>query len=137
LFTSTDIDNSCGSFWAVRPFSDHTSGFPARPVYPQGRLGRRRANGKRAFFRTYATAGKARRLRNNPNVEVAPATFSGKATGPALRARARRLDGAEAAHAAELINRKHPFFQGVLVRLGHRLMRYRTLHYGLTPVDGS
>ena len=37
--------------------------------------------GDRAFFRTYDKAWKAKRLRHNQNVEVAPSTGGGKATG--------------------------------------------------------
>jgi PPOX class probable F420-dependent enzyme len=90
-------------------------------------------DGERAYFRTWDTAWKARRLRNNPAVEVAPSTASGKPTGPAIRARARLLDGAEARHAAKLIARKHPVLQRVLVPAFHRLTRKRTLHYEITP----
>ena len=52
-------------------------------------------DGDRAFFRTWHTAWKARRLARNPNVEVAPATLRGKPTGPAVPARARLLEGDE------------------------------------------
>ena len=90
--------------------------------------------GDHAFFRTYHTAGKAKRLRNNPVVEIAPSTMLGKPTGPAVHARAQLLSGEEARHAARSLHRTYPLFQGVLVRLGHRLMRFKTLHYELTPV---
>src|SRR5438477_8753926 len=58
--------------------------------------------GDHAFIRTYDRAWKAKRLRNNPDVEVAPSTALGKQTGGAVRARARLLDGEEAQHAARL-----------------------------------
>ena len=90
-------------------------------------------DGTRAFFRTYDKAWKSRRLRNDPRVQIAPSTWRGRQTGPPLHARARLLDGAEAERAGRLIDRKHPVFQRVLVRLGHRIQRYRTLHYELTP----
>lgn len=88
----------------------------------------------RAFFRTYDRAGKAKRLRNNSDVEIAPSTMRGKPTGPSVRAHARLLSGDEASHAAKAISRKHRILQGVLVPLSHRLARYKTLHYELTPV---
>ena len=91
----------------------------------------------RAFFRTYDKAGKAKRLRNNPEVEIAPSTFGGKATGESVQARARLLSGDEAKLAARLIARKHPFLQGIMVRWAHPLMRYKTLHYEVTPVEGG
>ncbi len=91
--------------------------------------------GDRAFFRTYNRAGKAKRLRNNPNVEVAPCTMRGKPTGPSIRAKARLLSADEAKIAAKAIARKHRILQGILVPLSHRLARYKTLHYELTPTD--
>jgi PPOX class probable F420-dependent enzyme len=89
--------------------------------------------GDHAFFRTYATAGKAKRLRNNSVVELAPSNMRGDPTGPAIRARANLLDGPEADHAKELINRKHPFLQGWFVQLYHRLRHMQTVHYELDP----
>lgn len=93
--------------------------------------------GDRAFFRTYDRSGKARRLRQTSLVEVAPATWRGRRTGPSIRATARLLDGAESERAGRLIDAEHPWFQRLLVRLGHRLRRYRTLHYELRPAGGE
>jgi PPOX class probable F420-dependent enzyme len=92
-------------------------------------------DGGRAFFRTYDKAWKARRLRNNPEVEVAPATVSGKPRGEPIHGRTRLLSDEEAAHARRLIARRSPFLQGVVVPLNHRLMRRRTLHYELVPSE--
>ncbi|GGZ95224.1 PPOX class F420-dependent oxidoreductase [Streptomyces echinoruber] len=90
-------------------------------------------DGDRAYFRTPGGTWKVKRIRNNPEVELAPSTFRGRPTGPAVRARARLLEpgGAEDRHAARLLRRKYPFVQGVLVPLAHKLMRTRTLHYEL------
>jgi uncharacterized protein len=93
-------------------------------------------DGDRAFFRTYDRAGKARRLRNNPRVLVAPSTLRGQVTGPAVQARATLLDGAQARVAARALARRHRLLQAVLVPLGHRLRRYQTLHYELEPDAG-
>ena len=92
--------------------------------------------GDRAFVRTWEKAGKVKRIRNNPNVEIAPSTMRGKPTGPAIRARARILSGDESAHAARAIARKYPFLQGFLIPLLHRLRRYQTVHIELTPAEG-
>jgi PPOX class probable F420-dependent enzyme len=89
--------------------------------------------GGRAFFRTYDRAGKAKRLRGSPDVEIAPSTFRGEATGPRLPAQVRLLVGDEAKQARRALRRRHPVLQGVFVPLSHRLARYRTLHYELTP----
>ena len=89
--------------------------------------------GDHAFIRTYDRAWKARRIRNNPEVAIAPSTTTGKPTGPAIRARVRLLDGDEAAHAARLLARKNPVLQRIFVPAYHRLRGYRTLHYELRP----
>jgi uncharacterized protein len=90
-------------------------------------------DGERAYVRTWDSAWKAKRMRNNPAVLVAPSTVRGRATGPAIGARSRLLDGEEAARAERAIARRQPILQGVLVPLFHKLMRYRTLHFELTP----
>ena len=88
-------------------------------------------DGDRAFFRSYDKAWKTKRLRNNPNVEVAPATVKGTPTGPALEARATLLHSEQATVAAHALARRHRVLQGVMVPLMHRLKRYRTMHYEL------
>ena len=92
--------------------------------------------GDRAFIRTFDRAWKARRLRNNPEAEIAPSTARGKATGPAFRVRTRLLSSDEAAHASKALARKHRIVHGILVPLAHRLRGHKTLHFELTPVDG-
>lgn len=52
--------------------------------------------GRRAFFRSYDAAWKAKRLRRNPTVTIAPCTVRGKPTGSASRAHVRLLAGPEA-----------------------------------------
>jgi len=93
--------------------------------------------GARAFVRTWDTAWKLKRIRNNPEIEIAPSTFRGKPTGPAIRARARVLNGAESAQAGHALARKHPILHGVLVPLIHRLRGNRTVHIEVTPVDAG
>ena len=90
-------------------------------------------DGDHAYVRTWDSAWKAKRMRNNPAVLVARSTVRGRAIGPAIAARSRLLDGEEARRAARAIARRQPLLQGVLVPLFHKLMRYRTLHYELTP----
>jgi len=89
--------------------------------------------GDHAFIRSFDAAWKVKRMRRNPVVDVSPSTFGGKPQGPPTRFRTRQLEGAEAAHAADLIESKHPILQGMIVPLGHRLKRVRTLHFELTP----
>jgi PPOX class probable F420-dependent enzyme len=93
-------------------------------------------DGERAFVRSWDTAGKVKRIRNNPEVEVAPSTLRGKPTGPAIHARARLLSGEESAYASQLIARKYRVIHGLLVPLFHRLRGHRTVHLELTPISG-
>jgi uncharacterized protein len=90
-------------------------------------------DGGRAYFRTYDQAGKAKRLRRDPRVEIAPATLRGQATGPGAPARAVLLENGPAAVAARALARRHRVLQAVLVPVAHRLRGYRTLHYELRP----
>ncbi|WP_037319127.1 PPOX class F420-dependent oxidoreductase [Amycolatopsis orientalis] len=87
--------------------------------------------GDHAFLRTYDAAWKAKRMRNNPQVEIAPSTFRGVPTGEAVRGHVRLLDGAEAKHAAACLAKKHRLLHGFLVPMLHRRKKYTTLHYEL------
>jgi PPOX class probable F420-dependent enzyme len=94
-------------------------------------------DGDRGYFRTWHTAGKAKRLRNNPQVTVSPSTSRGRPTGPALTGHAMLLTGPEARHAARALSRRQPLLHGFVVPTAHRLMRVRTQHYALTPQTGD
>ena len=87
--------------------------------------------GNRAFFRSYDQAWKTKRLRNDPQVEVAASTLRGKRAGPPIHARATLLTDDQARMAAQALARRHRVLQGILVPLAHRLMRYHTMHYEL------
>jgi PPOX class probable F420-dependent enzyme len=94
-------------------------------------------DGDHAYLRSFETAGKTRPMHHHPRVEVAPSTARGRPTGPAIRATARRLEGAESRRAARLLAGKHPLLHGVLVPLTHRLGRAKTgttAHFQLTPL---
>jgi PPOX class probable F420-dependent enzyme len=91
--------------------------------------------GEHAFVRTWDTAGKFKRIRRNPEVAVAPSTFRGQPTGPAVRARARILAGEESRRAGAALARKHPLIHGLAVPLVHRLRGNRTVHLELTPIE--
>lgn len=89
-------------------------------------------DGERAFFRSYDKAWKTKRLRHNPRIEAAPCTVRGKPTGAAISGEARLLDGDDARAAAAALAHRHRVLQAILVPSGHRLMRYKTLHYELS-----
>jgi PPOX class probable F420-dependent enzyme len=90
--------------------------------------------GDRAYFGTPATAAKVKRLRNFDRVEVAPCTLRGKPTGPAFGARARLLEGSEAAAAQRRMRAKYPFVYRVSVPIEHRLKRTHGVLYELTDL---
>jgi PPOX class probable F420-dependent enzyme len=89
--------------------------------------------GDRAYFRTWDTAWKMKRLRRNPVVAIAPSTARGTQTGPGIAAHARILSGDEATHAAHALAHKYPILHGALIPLFHRLRGYHTVHIELTP----
>ena len=91
----------------------------------------------RAFFRSYDKAWKTKRLGNNPHVELAASTLRGKPTGPPIQAEATLLDGAQARVAARALARRHRVLQGIVVPMAHRLLRYQTMHYELSPATGQ
>lgn len=90
--------------------------------------------GDHIYFRTWHTTGKMKRMRNNSLVELAPSDVRGQPSGPAIRARARMLQGEEASHAARLLGGKYPILHSWLIPLGHHLAGKKTIHIELTPV---
>jgi hypothetical protein len=87
------------------------------------------------YFRTWSTAGKARRLANYPGVRVAPCSIDGRAQGSDQPALASRLSGTEAEQAERLLAEQFPVLHGVIVPGLHRLRRLRTVYYRLVPAD--
>lgn len=89
----------------------------------------------RAYFRTYHAAGKHKRLRNFPDVRVAPCTFRGRVTGRYSQGRARLLQGQEAERARSVLAARYPVLHGWLVPWVHRRKGWQTVHYELSVVD--
>jgi PPOX class probable F420-dependent enzyme len=94
-------------------------------------------DGQHAYFRTWHTTGKAKRLRHTSRVELAPSTARGRAVGASVPASARLLEGPEAEVAAKFLAARHPVLHGVLIPRYHRLRGWRTLHYELTPPNDA
>jgi uncharacterized protein len=59
------------------------------------------------YVMTRSDMGKMKRLRNNPQVRVAPCTIRGKVAGPEFAGQARILPQEEHARARQTINRKY------------------------------
>ncbi len=90
--------------------------------------------GDRAYFRTWDTAWKLRRIRNNPEVEFALSTTRGRPTAPAIVARATVLEGEESSRAGRLLASKYPALHRLLVPLVHRLRGNTMMRVALAPV---
>ena len=63
-------------------------------------------NGK-LYVMTRSDSGKYKRLRNNPQVRLAPCTIRGKITGPEFAGRARMLEPERWPQARQSIHRKY------------------------------
>jgi len=64
-------------------------------------------DGDKLYVMTLSKMGKTKRIRNNPQITVAPCTMRGKLIGPEIAATARILPPEEHAHARQTINRKY------------------------------
>jgi PPOX class probable F420-dependent enzyme len=64
-------------------------------------------DGDKLYVMTRSDMGKTKRVRNNPQVTVAPCTIRGKVTGAEVAALVRILPPEEHAHARQTINRKY------------------------------
>jgi len=73
------------------------------------------------YVYTLPDSGKAKRIRNNPKVRIAPCTMRGEVRGAWVDARARICDGAEVEKGQELLNQKY----GLMKRLGDFFSRLR------------
>jgi hypothetical protein len=64
-------------------------------------------DGDKLYVMTRSDMGKTKRIRNNPQVTVAPCTIRGKVTGAEFAARVRILPAEEHARARQAINHKY------------------------------
>jgi PPOX class probable F420-dependent enzyme len=78
------------------------------------------ADGK-LYLRTEATAGKVKRIRNNPRVLVAPCTFRGKPSGAPAEGRGRVLQASESEGAERAIAANYGLFRKLYEGVGSRL----------------
>ena len=65
----------------------------------------------RAYVRTGKLAMKLKRISNNPNVKLAPATVRGKPVGPFAAGTARVVDAAEEEHAERAVQSNYGLFR--------------------------
>ena len=80
-------------------------------------------NMDRLYVWTYPNSGKVKRIRNNPQVRLAPSTFSGKPTGDEIAGVARLLGDGAKQDVLPLFETKYglqfKFFQRLWNRQGH------------------
>jgi len=88
--------------------------------------------GEHAYFRTWSTSGKAKRLRRDPRLQIAPSTMRGRPTGPAIEANARLVGIDEEETVKRALSKKHRIIHGWLVPLAHRVRHYDTIYYELS-----
>ena len=62
---------------------------------------------EKIYVYSTADSGKAKRIRNNPRVRVAPSDVRGKPLGEWIEARAEIVIGEEAEHGMKLLNKKY------------------------------
>jgi PPOX class probable F420-dependent enzyme len=86
----------------------------------------------RAYFRAYDASGKAKRLRNFPEVRVTASSARGKKRGATATGVTRLLGEDEALGVRKLLAKKYPILQGWLVPAMHKRKGWTTLHYELT-----
>jgi uncharacterized protein len=72
------------------------------------------ANGK-AYFTTWSTTGKIKRIANDTRVTLAPCTRQGKIQGPTIKGIARRLEGAEARQARTIFGGAVTYWIWILI----------------------
>lgn len=88
--------------------------------------------GDRLYVRTGANSGKVKRLRNNPQVRVAPCTRMGDLLGEWQPARATLVDDpAEALEVEHLVNRKY----GLLKRIFDLLNRWARNEWATIAIE--
>jgi uncharacterized protein len=75
----------------------------------------------RLYVRSEAEVWKVRRIRNNPHVRIAPATFRGKPVGPTTEATARLLSPEEEAEAEAALAANYGLFRRIYESSSDRL----------------
>jgi uncharacterized protein len=64
-------------------------------------------DGDKLYFMTNSKLGKVKRIRNNPQVKIAPCTMRGKITGPEFPATVRVMRPEESARVRQMIGDKY------------------------------
>jgi len=78
-------------------------------------------DGEDVIVWTRSDAGKVKRIRNNPVVELAECDARGKPRGPAVQATARILDATESARGRTLLKRKYGLTGRIAIGASERI----------------
>jgi PPOX class probable F420-dependent enzyme len=94
-------------------------------------------SGGKLYVTTLPQAGKAKRIRNNPTVEVSPCTADGRLLGPAAKGHARILPAGEEDEAAQHALRRKYGLQYAILTLMRRLQRRQAgrIHIEIVPAE--
>lgn len=89
---------------------------------------------ERAYFTTWTTTGKVKRLANNPRVTLAPCTRVGQPLGPTVEGVARRLSADEVARVEA---QRKPSLWGRMWGQIYRLQRRERVMYEVAPIAAT
>ncbi len=82
------------------------------------------------------STGKAKRIRNNPEVTLAPSDFMGRPKGPSIEATARLTDQQEDDPAGRALRKKYGWLYRIALGIEQRLAaRYDPVFLELRPAD--
>ena len=91
------------------------------------------ANGK-LYFQTSASGYKVKRIRNNPEVRVAPCTTRGKPLGAPFVGKARILPNSEAPEAERILQSNYGLGRRIYTMVGDRV---ESVYVEVTPVGSG
>lgn len=88
--------------------------------------------GDHLYAFSLASAGKVKRIRNNPRVQISACTGIGSITGPTMEARVRILPKEEEIVARQALRRKHPIAFRISELVSNRLLRRKWAFLDIT-----
>ena len=88
----------------------------------------------RIYFRTDPNSGKVGRIKNNPNVRIAPSDIRGKIKGKWIEGRANIENDLEYETINSILNKKYGFM-GVLIRIMYKLRNIKPMIVSVQLLD--
>jgi uncharacterized protein len=94
-------------------------------------------DGNRLVMLTQPAAGKLKRIRNNPCVQIAPSDVRGNPLGATIEAQARILSASEYKHAEQIISKKYSLVYAALrIQAKLRGQNMERVFIEITPPQG-